>query len=79
MKHLTAAIILLASFPAYSCPFHSFFLDDEDPLAASKAEVAQLTEEKPAATTAAGPHPLFQFKSFQAQLEQWKAQKSKQQ
>ena len=78
MKNLAAAIILLASLPAYSCPFHEFFLGDDDPLAASNAVTADMMEEKPATVTAADPHPLFQFKSFQSQLKQWKEQKQAQ-
>ncbi len=79
MKNLTAALILLASFPAFACPFHSFFLDDDDHLAASRAATPDMMQEKPEATTEAGPHAFLQFKSFQSQLMQWKEQKKAQQ
>lgn len=78
MKPLTAALILLASSPAFSCPFHgAFFLDDVyEPH--SEASIGHTKGENPQTASEIKSQPPVQFGSFRSKLEQWKEEKGEQ-
>ena len=76
MKSLTAALILFASFPSYSCPFHgAYFFGDDEYTGYPDTFTGSVKEEKPNFATERNAQVLFQFDNLDSQLKQRKQAK----
>ena len=80
MKYLTVALILLASSPSFSCPFHGmFFFGDDDSAPDPKAFIGNIEGENSKSRNEKKPQNFYQFNDFKSRLKQWKEKKSEQQ
>ncbi len=80
MKSLTVALILLASSPSFSCPFHGmFFFGDDDSAPDPKAFIGNIEGEHSRSRNEKKPQNFYQFRDFTSRLKQWKEKKKKQQ
>ena len=73
MKSLTVVLVLLASSPAFSCPFHGiFFSGDDDSARDPRAFMGNIVGENSKSTNEKKPQNFYQFKAFESRLTQWK-------
>ena len=80
MKSLTVVLILLASSPAFSCPFHGiFFSGDDDSARDPRAFMGNIVGENSKSTNEKKPQNFYHFKAFESRLTQWKEEKREQQ
>ena len=71
MRSITAVLILLASFPSYSCPFHGLYLLGEDDTTPYPGSITgNIKKENPKFATDIKTRILFQSSNVKSQFKQ---------
>ncbi len=80
MKSLTVVLMLLASSPSLSCPFHGmFFFGDDDSAPDPKGFIGNIEGEHSRSRNENKPQDSYRSKDFTSWLKQWKEKKREQQ